>query len=401
VGTFLNVGFYDQHLAAGPDGSMHLTFMDGAAERVYYGHCERGCNDPAAWSPVLLRTATQLHLLSLGAYGLGVDATGRAHLLLSGVTYPAESANALVYATCASGCGTATGWTFLDLSSLSTGQDAVGTYRPFMVEPSGRVSFLSSDPGIYFACASNCTNLASWSAPVSLNGNPLHAAVDGAGVTHVLLRQGSSAGGTPLFHYARCPSNCTTPASWQVSSLGFLVAGNEWAASLAVTTAGRAFIAYNQGVVSGASDNQRLFLNSCQGSQCLDLNAWSSVTLGTLDEGKDGAWLEASGESVLLASVDAFELKLRECDSSCEAAASWSAPVVADSAAAIAQAWPPDTGSACAGTSESASWWPRMPSAGISSRGGVVVHHPSALVKCPGDPSPDQLPSIGRVISTF
>jgi hypothetical protein len=307
-----------------------------------------------------------------------------------------------VYATCASGCGSLAGWAFLDLTSLAPGRDAVGTTRPFIVEPGGRVSFVTSDPGVYFACNGSCTALTNWSASVSLNGRPLHAGIDGAGVTHVLMERGTTTAGDELLVYARCAANCTAPASWEVSSLGFLHRAHAYAMSLVVTAGGRVFIAYNQGATSGSpSENRKLFVNSCAGAGCMDLNSWSSVTLGELDEGLDGAWLQASGEALVLASVAGFELRLRGCDGSCQAAGSWSAPVVADTSAAINQAWPPDTATSCQGTSESASWWPRTPRVGASPRGVVVVHNPSGIVKCPGNPNPFSTPNIGRVISTF
>ncbi|MGC4116124.1 MAG: hypothetical protein QM765_16400 [Myxococcales bacterium] len=402
VGTFLNVGFFDQHLAAGPDGTMHLTFMDGAAERVYYGSCKSGCGNPAAWNPVLLRTNAQLGVTTVGPYGIGVDATGRIHRLISAVTQMGQSANALVYATCAAGCGSAANWTYLDLSSLSVGNEAVGTSRPFMVQPSGRVSFLTSEPGIYFACDGNCTSLSSWSAAVSLNGNPLHAAIDGAGVTHVMLATGYTTNNERVLQYSRCASSCTVPASWQTSAVGFLSRGNDWGASLAVTAGGRVFMAYNQGEITvSQQDNRKLLLASCAGSGCLDLDSWSTVVFPTLDEGLDGSWIETSGESAVLVSTSLFDLNLRGCDQDCHLASSWGAPVAVDSSNAINASWPPDTGSSCPGNSESANWWPRRPTVGVNSTGVVVVHNPTAIVKCPGTSGPSSLPPIGRVISTF
>lgn len=402
VGTFVRVGFYNQYLAAGPDGSMHLTFLDGAAERAYYAHCAVRCGDPASWSPVLLKSNTQLGLITVGPYGIGVDASGRVHILLSGVTSSGQTANALVYATCSTACGNVANWTFLDVSSLSTGRNAVTTERPFMVEPSGRVSFFTSDPGVYFACTSGCTTLSNWSANVSLNNGPLHAAVDGAGVTHVLLRGGTTAANERILKYARCASNCTVPASWQISNLGFLHNANDYSASLTATASGRVFIAYNQGVITvSTSENQKLMVNSCAGANCLDLNTWSSISLGVLDEGVEGSWLEASGEGVALASVSQFDLNLRACERDCQLSASWVAGVVADSAAAMNAALPPDTGTRCSGSSQSASWWPSAPAVGVSSLGIVVVHNPHAIVKCPQDTSPFRVPPIGRVISTF
>jgi len=307
-----------------------------------------------------------------------------------------------LYATCASGCGNAASWTFLDVSSLSTGRSAVLTERPFMVEPSGRVSFFTSDPGIYFACTSGCTMLSNWSANVSLGNGPLHAAVDGTGVTHVLLRGGTTAANERILKYARCASNCTMPASWQISNLGFLHNANDYSASLTATASGRVFIAYNQGVISvSMSGNQKMQVNSCLGANCVDLNTWSSFSIGALNEGVEGSWLEASGEGVALASVEQFDLNLRACESDCHLPASWVGGVVIDNSTAMNMAVPPDSATRCMGTSQSATWWPSAPAVGISTRGVVVVHNPYAIVKCPQDTNPHRIPPIGRVFSTF
>ena len=96
-----------------------------------------------------------------------------------------------------------------------------------------------------------------------------------------------------------------------------------------------------------------------------------------------------------------FDLNLRACERDCHLAASWVGGVVADSAAAMNTAFPPDTGTRCSGTSQSASWWPSAPTVGVSSLGIVVVHNPHAIVKCPQDTNPFRVPPIGRVISTF
>jgi hypothetical protein len=170
-GSFLNVGFNNHHLASGADGREHLVFVDGAAQRVLYGVCSPtgNCSVPASWNPVVLKTAPQLSLTTVGPYGLGVDASNRVHVLISGVTPLGQFDNAIVYATCATNCSTVSNWTFVDLSSLTTVRNnAVQTVNSFMVEQNGRVSFLTADPGIYFACSSGCSALSGWSSATVL-----------------------------------------------------------------------------------------------------------------------------------------------------------------------------------------------------------------------------------------
>lgn|GEM_PF-1937866 len=405
--TFLRIGFFDQRIAAGPDGTMHLAFGDGAAESVHYASCDVECGDTDSWTPVQLQSSAQLGVITVGPYGLDVDASGRVHMLVGAVTGPGQTANGMMYGTCASNCGSAAGWTFVDLSSLAPGSDPILTNSTFMVEPGGRVSFLTSGQynsymAQYLSCDSGCTSLGAWSAGAAINGLPLAAAQDAAGVTHAMVRLGDSAAGERLLYYARCTTGCTSSAAWEVSGLGFLHGAEDWATGFAVTPSGRVFMAYNQGVITvSTEDNRKMFINSCAGSTCLDLGTWSAFTMGDLDEGFAGAWLAPAGEAMVLASVSEFELRLRACEGNCAAGGSWAAADVVDDSDAMNAYFAPDTGSACPGTSESASWWPRGPRADVGSRGLVVVHNPYAIVKCPGNPNPSRIPTLGRVISTF
>ncbi len=407
LGTFLRVGFDSQRIAAGPDGTMHLAFEEGAAERVFYGSCGANCGTDSAWNVVQLRSAAQLGTTVAGPMGLEVDASGRVHLLIAGVAPLGQTANTMVYATCASSCGNVASWSFLDLSSLAPNHSPIGTTSTFMVSSAGQVSFLNqgqfnSVQASFLSCASGCTTLSNWSAGAVLNGNPLHAVLDGAGVRHVMLAQGRSTANEDLLFYARCASNCTAAASWQVSPLGFITNTPLWTGAFAVSAAGRVFMAFNQGVLSSnPPDARKVLINSCLGAGCLDLNTWSSFSLGALDEGASGLWLEPAGDALALATTADFDVHLRTCEGTCETAAAWSVPTGIDTAGSIAQAIAPDTGSSCPGSSQSASWWPHSPRLAIGVRGLVAVHNPYSIVKCPQLSSPNRLPPIGRVVSSF
>ena len=405
IGTFPRVGMYDVVFAGGADGAMHILFNEGAAERVFYGRCTAVCGNPASWTMVQLASVSTSNTTAIGAEGLALDSTGRLHAIIAGV--PASgSANRMVYATCASGCTTAASWTKLDISSVAL-DSTINTNSTFMVTAAGQVSFLTSGQtgsylSRYVSCAANCGTLASWSGAGVLDGNPLYARRDDQGVTHILFRAGTTAMGDELHFYGRCASACAQGTSWQISALGFIYRDGGYAAGFAVTPSGKVFLAYNQGAArESTADNNKLFVNSCSGTSCLDLNTWSSFSLGALEEGDNGSTLENDGEELGLATNDQFELKLRTCSASCGAAASWSAPAVIDSATAIAQTLAPDTGSACPGTSQSASWWPNRPAIGSSASGVVVAHVPYAIVKCPQNTNPSRLPTIGRIFSTY
>ena len=406
LGTFLRVGMYDLHFADGANGAQHLVFTEGAAERALYGTCTARCAEPASWTMVTLASVSSLGVGAVGVEGIGLDATGRLHVLLSGVPPLGSSANRSVYATCASDCTQAARWSLLDLSSVAQG-DPIGTEETFMVAPSGALAFLtqgqrSSFLSRYVSCSSGCGSLSSWSAAGVLDGNPLFAKRDGAGVVHILFDQGQTAAGDDLHFYGRCAASCGQSASWQLSPLGFIYKGGGYTAGFTVTPSGKVYLAFNQGNASTATeDNRKLFVNACQSGSCLDLGTWSSFSLGALGDGSDGSTLTAVGEELLLANTAGFELHLRACESGCGSAAGWSAPTPIDSSAAMNAALPPDTGSSCAGTSQSASWWPNLPAIGVATSGLVVAHVPYAIVKCPTSSSPGRMPPIGRVFSTY
>jgi hypothetical protein len=402
IGSFLRVGFFNQLLAAGPDGRMHFTFLEGAAERVFYGSCTQDCFTDPAWNPVQLRSNAQLNVNTVGPYGIGVDSTNRVHLLVGSVTGLGSNANTIQYGTCASACSVPSNWTWLDLSSVAPNRTLVGTNRTFMVQPNGALSFFTAE-GVYFSCAGSCTSLANWSAPVTLNSVTYHAVIDGTGVRHVLLSKGQTANNEGLIGYARCASNCTVPANWQISQTGFISNVPLFTTSLTATASGRVFFIYNQGVTATATqDNRKLIIASCApASTCVDLNTWTSFSLGALDEGESGSWMEAVGEGALLASTTVSELNLYGCQQDCHLATSWGAGTIIDTSAAIAQVVPPAFGSSCANNPVFAAWYPRRPTIGISPAGAVIVHNPSALVTCPGSTGPSNRPPIGRIISTF
>lgn len=213
---------------------------------------------------------------------------------------------------------------------------------------------------------------------------------------------GRSANQEVLLGYARCASSCGVPANWQQSQLGFLTGQPAYTASLTATASGRVFMAYNQGIITvSTQDNRKLTVTSCAGAGCLDLNTWTSFTTGVLDEGNDGAWLQADGEGVALASTTISTLHLQGCDMGCQLGANWSQSLTIDSSAAIAQVVPPALGSSCPATATFAAWYPKRPIVGVAPAGLAVIHNPNALVSCPGSTGPSSRPPIGRIFTTF
>ncbi len=407
MATFPRVGMYSLGFATAADGTQHVLFNEGLAERVVHGACAERCADPASWSMTTLASTDSLGVTAVGAEGLGFDSSGRLHVLISGVPPFGGSANRAVYATCAGDCTNGSSWTLLDLTPVAQG-NPIGTNGTFMVSADGSLAFLTqgqrnSFPSRYVGCTSGCGAISAWTGASVLDGNPLFARRDAEGVIHIVFDQGVTDSGDGLHFYGRCASGCAQSSGWEISPLGFIYRSGGHTAGFAVTPSGKVFLAYNQGNAAAATeDNGKLFINSCTGANCLDLGTWGSFSVGALGDGSDGAALSADGEVLRLANTSGFELHLRTCaGGGCQNAAGWSAPGVIDSSAQMNEAVPPDLGSACPGTSESASWWPNLPAIGAGASGVVVGHAPYAIVKCPGVASPGRYPSIGRIYATF
>lgn len=404
VGTFLRVGLQEQLYAAAPDGSMHVVFNEGYAERIIYGHCSAGCSDPASWNLSQLLDHTDIAATTVGVSGLAVDTTGRVHALVGGVA-SAGGTDPVLYATCASNCGVATNWAAVDIGPL-LGDGVVSVTSGLTVSANGTIGVIGRGSygnrnAPYATCSTNCTDLANWTAGLVVDGTVLYLALDGAGVSHILFSAGTTADGDQLHYYGRCASNCTQASSWQLSTVGFVHTTGASTAGFTVTPSGRVFLAYNQGNAHlGTGNNNHVLLSSCLGAGCTDLTTWTSFTVST-DENEDEAWLAHSGEQLELVSTSTLELRARTCASSCQDAAGWSQPVVIDQFQLIAQAVPPDSGSSCAGSSTFSAWYPTYPRSAIGSKGTVIAHAPYALVTCPGSTGPARLANIGRVFSTF
>ncbi len=245
IGTFLDPGFYGQQLAAGPDGRMHLAFEDGYAQRVNYGSCTANCHVPGNWNVVeLLDEATLPNTLTIGPSGLGVDASGRVHMLVEGVESGGEGLE-LRYYTCASNCSVKASWTFTDLSSISRRlhhdqhqQDLHGAAFRQGVVPVGHRRLLR--------VLSDVFELRQLDAGFHRSTTPKNAVVDSDGVTHAFIYPGAEAAATT------CSSTPAVNRAARVRQLvrldlGFLTKGTLYTITLDISDAGRLYLGFQQG----------------------------------------------------------------------------------------------------------------------------------------------------------
>lgn len=395
IGTFGLKNFRTPQLVAASDGSLELLFYGGITpdEGIRYGRCASNCGDSASWNSVLIANPTSLNSGTLGVYGFGRDTSGRLHAVIGGST-PTTT----VYATCASGCSTPGNWSFIDLTQSFT-DDGWGprqTVNTLTVTASGALGFFASN-GSYLSCSSNCGVASSWSSVSAVTGLPLHARLDGNGVTHVSVFVGNSGDGSALVGYARCASNCGTAASWTTSGNNGFRSGQFTSSSFSVTSSGVVWMALNRGVEAAGDESLHVF--KCA-SACDNTASWTEFVLAGANQGTGGTTLVAADDGVGLAwaSKSEPELHLATCETGCDTSAGWSA-VVIDSQTQITTAAPFASFADC-NTVTGTAWWPRSPVGVSSSRGALVLHAPYLTRNCGTAPA-SEYTTIGRIFSTF
>ncbi|MGV3624032.1 MAG: hypothetical protein ACO1OB_24655 [Archangium sp.] len=395
IGTFPLKSFRTPQLSATSDGSLDMVFYGGLTpdEGVRYGHCTSNCADLASWNTVLIANPDSLNSGTLGVYGLGRDGSGRLHTVIGGST-----PNTTVYGTCGSNCGSASSWSFLDLTQAfpDDGWGPRDTMNTLTVTSAGAVGFFSSN-GYYLSCASNCGVATSWSSVKAVEGTPLHARLDGSGVTHVAVYVGDSADGSELIGYARCASTCGTASSWTTSGTNGFRSGQFTTTSFDVTATGVVWMALNRGTEAAGDGSLHVF--RCA-SACDSTASWTELVLASANQGTGGTALVAADDGVGLAwaSKSETDLNLATCETGCDTTAGWSG-VIVDSQADITAAAPFASFADCTVVTGTA-WWPRSPVGISTSKGALVVHAPYLNRNCGTAPAAEYT-TIGRVFSTF
>jgi hypothetical protein len=230
-------GSVGQHsaLAVEANGRLHTSYAHSGNEDLKYATCAANCASAASWQTVTLDGA----LTSVGTFtAIVVDATGRIH-----ITYSDDTNGNLKYATCASGCATATNWQMATVDAGGMGVQATS----LAVQPNGRLhvayyDFASRDLD-YATCGGNCATPGNWQS-VTVDaagdvGRDASMAVDVTGRLHVSYYEY----GDGNRKYATCATNCTAAASWQSATVE-AIGDVGWYSSLAVDEHGRVHVAY-------------------------------------------------------------------------------------------------------------------------------------------------------------
>jgi hypothetical protein len=195
-------------LAADEGGRLHLTYYDDGNSQLKYATCASACSMASSWTAVAVDQ-------SVGAgwsTSLALGPDGRLH-----VSYVDLFSAELKYATCASACTAADDWTVIPVDADggrfgSLAVDAAGRVHVSYQDPVNRDLK-------YATCAADCTVSANWSVMTADAGGSVGSgtslAVDADGRLHVAYLDNSEGD----LKYATCAAACTTAAGWQSAAL--------------------------------------------------------------------------------------------------------------------------------------------------------------------------------------
>jgi hypothetical protein len=291
---------------------------------------------------VTIPTANGL-LSGVNLVQLALDSQGRPRLLVSaggfsvspGVSY----SSAVLYATCDSGCATASGWKLTPVVTSSLGDRiSSGAYRPFALDPQGRPRFVYTDVvtghrGTFYSyCDSGCTQASNWHE-VMLSDNYLtyehYLAISPSGQTKIVYR--NAANSPDKLDYGECPGDCAAGGAF--NSVDLFDLGYEHGFSMRLDASGRPRLAVYAGcsLPTGAQlEADKLHYAWCDSADCVTAG-WTFYGIGLdQDFGKEpDLALDGQGRPQIAYRIDSiatstYALGYALCDASCQAnGATW------------------------------------------------------------------------------
>lgn len=257
-------------LAIASDGRLHARFdLDGSNDEPIYATCAGDCSMVGNWKKVNLTAVLGGTTAELWGHPMAVDSSGRVSFITSDQRFPAD----IRLNSCAANCDNAANWTSALIRSDGRKSSMVaqgGTLHHLIDDGAGNLR--------YRTCASNCTSAASWteSGPLFAHdySQPTAIAVSANGTVHVAYNQGMVSGQSAQVEaqndrllYWQCASNCMDPASW--SGTVFNAAEGQ---------KGLAMAERNGAVVLGLAQGLEATAKLCT-SGCTDGAKWRTVTL--------------------------------------------------------------------------------------------------------------------------
>lgn len=155
-------------LVAANEGTWLVAATANTPFTLHAAECTTTCAQVASWTKAVVGPSN--------AYRVGL-ARGDDGVLHAAYTQSVGSADALRYARCASGCGTALGWSSVDVGDGNDGRGGLD----IAVRTDGTVAIVGATPSSWAQsanvrrCASGCDSAAGWPQPTVINGSTVSA----------------------------------------------------------------------------------------------------------------------------------------------------------------------------------------------------------------------------------
>ena len=215
VDTSNNVGYYTS-IAIDSNDAVHISHFDDTNKHPKYATCSSGCTTASNWDNVQVETSGS------GGYfsSIAIDSNDAVHM-----SYFRWTNSEFKYATCSSGCTMTSNWntvSFDSVGSLGTG------HNPSLAIDSNdgvHVSYFDATNNDlkYATCSSGCTTASNWNkVSVDTTGDVgYHSSIgiDSNDAVHISYFDETN----DDLKYATCSSGCTTASNWNnetVDSIG-------------------------------------------------------------------------------------------------------------------------------------------------------------------------------------
>ncbi|MBL8921065.1 MAG: hypothetical protein JNJ54_19540 [Myxococcaceae bacterium] len=389
-------------VVADATGAFHIVHFRQGPSAILYGRCDQSCGQASSWTFVTI----EVNAYAV-APGIAVGPDGRVHL----VWIDSSGRKKYHYATCAAGCTTAAAWTQIEFDAPDCAWEENNSN--LVLDSAGRLSFVSTDPSFRRVCLSTCgatcTSPQSWQSGVIIDlpnrtNVKIRVALAGSGTTLHLVYNDWVAG----LRYQRCSGTCTQSASWTRSDPLFYH-GDDGLVSLAASPAGRLLLAFNQGTTEASApmDVKALDLHplvwECS-TGCDQRANWNGMVLGSAGDGVNGITGLVDGTGIGAVFTNANTTTLGLCSAGCDMPTSWRLLDVETQQSLNAGLPDPYVflpGCEVSGMQvrpQLATWSPDFPSAAVSSRGLLVHTGTRRLRTCPGVTTPTVFGGWGRVL---
>ena len=265
VDTSGNVGYFTSIAIDSSDG-VHISYDDATNDDLKYATCSSGCTTASNWNKLSVDTSGDVG----GHTSIAIDSNDVIH-----ISYFDDTNNDLKYATCSSGCTTASNWNKL---SVDTSGD-VGRYTSIAIDSNDAVHISYSDNTNYelkyATCSSGCTTASNW--------NEVSAGTTGFGGTHYTSIAIDSNDAVHISYYdshpnndlkyATCSSGCTTASNWNNVTVDASGIVGQYA-SIAINSNDVIHISYFD------DTNDDLKYATCS-SSCTTASNWNNISVDT------------------------------------------------------------------------------------------------------------------------